>query len=285
MAPVLAEGCGRRGLDPVPYLLALAAGSNVGSAATLIGNPQNMLIGQTLGLSFPGYLAAAAVPAALGLFLVWGAMIWLWRGRWRRPTAVPAVESRALDRWQTTKGIAVTSGVVAAFLFAPWPREVVALAGAGILLTSRRMTSRTMLALVDWHLLVLFVGLFVVNRAMLDSGMMASGLRALAGWGLDLTRPLDLFSATAVLSNLVSNVPAVMLLLPAATHPVSGPILALASTLAGNLVLVGSIANLIVVDQAARLGIPISWRTHARAGVPVTLGTLAVAAVWLWLVS
>ena len=92
-----------------------------------------------------------------------------------------------------------------------------------------------------------------------------------------------IFGATVVLSNLVSNVPAVMLLLPAASDPLSGPTLALASTLAGNLFIVGSIANIIVVDQAARLGVPIDWRTHARAGVPVTLETLLVAAAWLWL--
>ena len=83
------------------------------------------------------------------------------------------------------------------------------------------------------------------------------------------------------LSNLVSNVPATMLLLPAAHHPLAGPILALSSTLAGNLLVVGSIANIIVIDQAARLGIRISWSEHAVVGVPVTLLTLAIAAVWL----
>ncbi len=93
--------------------------------------------------------------------------------------------------------------------------------------------------------------------------------------------PVEL--GAVVLSNLVSNVPAVMLLLPTSDHALAGPILALASTLAGNLILVGSIANLIVVDQAARRGVVISWREHARVGVPVTIGTLAIAAAWLWL--
>jgi Na+/H+ antiporter NhaD/arsenite permease-like protein len=90
-----------------------------------------------------------------------------------------------------------------------------------------------------------------------------------------------LFPATAVLSNLVSNVPAVMLLLPHASHPLAGPILALSSALAGNLLIVGSIANIIVVDQAAALGVRIGWREHARVGIPVTIATLAVAAAWL----
>jgi Na+/H+ antiporter NhaD/arsenite permease-like protein len=143
------------------------------------------------------------------------------------------------------------------------------------------MASRDILGLVDWHLLVLFIGLFVVNRAVADSGAPARALAALAAAGIDLAQPAWLYGASAVLSNLVSNVPAVMLLLPAAAHPLAGPALALASTLAGNLLVVGSIANLIVIDQAGRLGVAIDWRSHARVGVPVTVATLALGAAWL----
>ena len=103
--------------------------------------------------------------------------------------------------------------------------------------------------------------------------------------GLDTADPATLFGITVVLSNLVSNVPAVMLLLHTATHPLSGPILALASTLAGNLLIVGSIANIIVVDSAKRSGVTITWREHARTGIPVTVLTLAVSAGWLWMRS
>ena len=285
MAPVLIDVCASRRLDPIPYLLALACAANVGSAGTLIGNPQNMLIGQTLHLSFAGYLIDGGVPALIGLAAVW-LVLWLaYRRHWSRATIVPAVESPPFDRWQTTKGVVVTVAVMTAFLVAPWPREVVALAGAGVLLISRRMASREMLGLVDWHLLVLFAGLFIVNAAIAQSGLMGGILMALRQAGLDLIHPWTLFAATAVLSNLVSNVPAVMLLLPAARHELSGPVLALSSTLAGNLLIVGSIANIIVVDQAARLGVTIDWRTHARVGVPVTLVTLAVAAIWLALAA
>jgi Na+/H+ antiporter NhaD/arsenite permease-like protein len=285
MAPVLAAGCARRGLDPVPFLLALAAAANVGSAATLIGNPQNMLVGQALHLSFAGYLVHAAVPAVLGLGAVWLVIALAYRGRWRRAVPVPEVAAPRLARWQTAKGFLVLGALVAAFLASPWPRETLALVAAGVLLLSRRMTSRDILAEVDWHLLVLFAGLFIVNHALLASGAIASALDHLRGAGVDLARPAWLFGVTAALSNLVSNVPAVMLLLPAAHHPLGGPVLALASTLAGNLLIVGSIANIIVVDQAARLGVRIGWRTHARIGVPVTLLTLAIAAGWLWLGS
>jgi Na+/H+ antiporter NhaD/arsenite permease-like protein len=290
MAPVLIDACARRGLDPVPFLLALACASNVGSAATLIGNPQNMLIGQTLGLSFTGYLADAGPAAALGLAATWGVIALQSRGRWHEPpptTTVAAVEPFVgpevppFDAWQTAKGLAVAAALLAAFLVAPWPREIVALAGAGALLTSRRLHSRHMLGLVDWQLLVLFIGLFVVNDALARTGLLADAAAGLAARGVDLERPAWLFAATVAASNAVSNVPAVMLLLPLATHALAGPLLALASTLSGNLLLVGSIANLIVVDAAARHRIAIDWRRHARTGVPVALATLALAAASL----
>ncbi len=179
------------------------------------------------------------------------------------------------------KGLLLAVAVLLAFLFTSWPRELVALAAAGILLTSTKLHSREMLGLVDWQLLVLFAGLFVVNGAMTNSGLTQAGLALLTGHGVHLQRPAWLFGTTLVLSNLVSNVPAVMLLLPAATDAQAGPILALVSTLAGNFVIVGSIANMIVVESAARQGVRIDFRTHARAGVPITLITLAITAGWL----
>jgi Na+/H+ antiporter NhaD/arsenite permease-like protein len=286
VARVLVEGCVRRGLGPVPFLLALSCASNVGSAATLIGNPQNMLIGQTLQMSFAGYLIfEALVPTALGLVATWAIICLCARRRWEKEGAEVIVDAPTFDAWQTGKGIAVITGVVALFLFSPWPREVVALGASGILLLGRRMHSRTMLGSVDWQLLVLFVGLFVVNHALERSGTLAYLTTALAQGGIDLSRPGWLFLVTPVLSNLVSNVPAVMLLLPSATDPLAGPTLALASTLAGNLFSGGSIANIIVVTQAEALGVKITWATHARVGVPVTVVTLALAGGWLALRS
>ena len=292
VAPVLIETCLARRLDPVPYLLALACAANVGSAATLIGNPQNMLIGETLKLSFGGYFAQALAPVLLGLLVIWGLVAWQTRGRWAAPegdVARPAASERRgddeapIDRWQTAKGLSVTAVLVAVFLFLPaWPRDVAALTGAGLLLTSRKLHSTKMLGLVDWELLILFIGLFVVNHAMQQTGVVAGIVTDLAAAGLNLEHPAPLFAATLVLSNVVSNVPAVMLLLPVAAHTLAGPTLALVSTLAGNLLIVGSIANIIVVNAAARRGIRIDWRRHARVGVPVTLATLAICAISLW---
>lgn len=288
VAPVLIDACRRRGLNPIPYLLGLACAANVGSAATLIGNPQNMLIGATLGLSFGGYTTQVLAPVLLGLVATWAIIAWQARGHWalRLDAGGEARGRRTPDapnfnRWQTAKGLLVAGALLGIFLFTAWPREAAALVGAGVLLTSRRLHSRQMLGLVDWELLVLFMGLFVVNHALEDSGLVAEAVRALAAGGVPLAEPGPLFAAAVMLSNLVSNVPAVMLLLPVATDPLAGPILALASTLAGNLLLVGSIANLIVADAAGRRHLVLDWRTHARAGVPVTLATLAIAAAFL----
>ena len=283
VAPVLAKACARRRLDPVPYLIGLACAANIGSAATLIGNPQNMLIGQVLAMHFAAYLRAAFLPALLGLAAAWG--IIAWRLSAATETQLAATERRegeytGLDPWQTTKGLVVAGALLLVFLFTDWPREVAALAGAGILMTSRRLHSHKMLGLVDWELLILFIGLFVVNHAFERTGLAAQAIRSLAAAGLPLSEPAPLFATTFVLSNLVSNVPAVMLLLPAATEPFSGPMLALVSTLAGNLLIVGSIANIIVVDAARRRGIAIDWRRHAVTGIPVTVATLAITAGW-----
>ena len=136
VAPVLIHACARRRFDPVPYLLALACAANIGSAWTLIGNPQNMLIGQTLRLSFAGYSTAAALPVALGLTATWALIAWQTRGRWAGSdlavdaaalqTVRPAPdneEEMPLDRWQTAKGLAIAAALVVAFVFTSWPRE------------------------------------------------------------------------------------------------------------------------------------------------------------------
>ncbi len=283
MAPVLMEACQRRHLRPLPFLLALACASNIGSAATLIGNPQNMLIGQMLRMGFSGYLLRAIVPATVGLFLCWWIIVVLVRGHWHQETNLPDAEVPPFNVWQTGKGLAVLVALIAVFLLDPIPREIAALSAAGILLASRRLASRHFLALVDWNLLVLFIGLFIVNHALAESGLLVSAVESIRSVGVDPGHGGWLFALTAVLSNFVSNVPAVMLLLNATDHPQAGLILAMSSTLAGNLIIVGSIANIIVVDQASRLGLTIGFLDHLCVGVPVTLATLAFSGLWIWL--
>jgi Na+/H+ antiporter NhaD/arsenite permease-like protein len=288
MTPVVARLCLQRRLHPVPFLVGLACAANIGSAATLIGNPQNMLIGSVLQLPFDAYLRTALPPVLVSLGLLW---LWLAWGPGSRPGAVPAPahlpgsgsEEPAFDAWQSAKGLAVAGVLMAVFLLSDLPRDLAALVGAGLLLLSRRLHSSRVLALVDWPLLVLFMGLFVVNHALESTGLAAQAVAALAAQGVVLHEPGTLLVVSALLSNAVSNVPAVMLLLPhlGADAQQAGTLLALASTFAGNLLLVGSIANLIVADLAARQGIAIGWREHAAIGLPVTLASLAVLGAWM----
>ncbi|WP_442775409.1 anion transporter [Sphaerotilus montanus] len=287
VAPVLAEACLRRRLDPVPFLLGLACASNIGSAATLIGNPQNMLIGEVLKLPFAGYMADAVVPVLAGLLALWALLAWQMRRT--PPVAEPdpaqlaaiASEVPPFDRWQTAKGLLVALALVGVFLCTDWPRDVAALVGAGVLLLSQRFHSSKVMGLIDWELLILFMGLFVVNHALALTGLTQQLVAWLTTQGINLAQPATLFFTTLGLSNLVSNVPAVMVLMPLAKGDHVGLTLALVSTLAGNLLIVGSIANIIVVDAARRCGVVIDWRRHARTGGPVAVVTLGIAAGWL----
>lgn len=281
VAPPLIEVCRRRSLDPVPFLVGLACAANIGSAATLIGNPQNILIGERLELDFARYALVAGPPTAVALLLAWAVIGFRARRAWDAPASVVEVREVPFDRLQTAKAAVVVVGLVVFFLAGVGSRGVLAIGAAGLLLTSRRTASRSTLSLVDWQLLLLFIGLFVVQAGLEATGAPERALGGMADAGVDLRRPGWLYAVSAVASNLVSNVPAVMLLLPAATDSVGGTTMALASTLAGNLVLVGSIANLIVVDQAERYGVHLSWREHARYGIPVTLLSMAATASWL----
>lgn len=299
MTPVVARLCLQRGLNPLPFLIGLACAANIGSAATLIGNPQNMLIGSVLQLPFAGYVRQALPPVVIGLVLLW---LWLAYGPGARagagavsphPRPLPkgegairgdlAADEPPFDSWQTTKGLVVAGALMLIFLFTDWPRDVAALVGAGVLLLSRRLHSAHVMGLVDWPLLILFMGLFVVNHAFESTGLAAQAVAWLGVQGVVLSDPGPLLVASAVLSNLVSNVPAVMLLLPhlGGSGQQAGVMLALVTTFAGNLLLVGSIANLIVADLARQQGIVIDWKRHALTGIPVTLATLTV--VWAWM--
>jgi len=286
MTPVVARLCLQRGLNPLPFLVGLACAANIGSAATLIGNPQNMLIGSVMQLNFADHLRQALPPVGLSLLLLW---LWLAWGPGLRTASgqpVPVPESHAeeepeFDAFQSAKGLCVAGLLLLIFLFTDWPRDVAALVGAGVLLLSRRLHSAHVMGFVDWQLLLLFIGLFVVNQAFESTGLAAEAVAWLAVQGVHLNEPGPLLVAGVLLSNLVSNVPAVILLLPHLQGDSTGVMLALVSTLAGNLLIVGSIANIIVVDAARKHGIVVDWRRHARTGVPVTLATLATTAGWI----
>lgn len=282
MTPMLCRGLMARGLNPRPYLVALAGAGNAGSAATLIGNPQNILIGQVGALDFWDFFAVCAPPAAAGLVCVYVAVALIWRRELAAATPEAAGPALPIDRPATFKALAAS--VVLLLLFAlPLPREIAALAVAALLLLSRTIASRHLIAAVDWHLLLLIACLFVVTSAFAATGIAANAMQtaAAAGWTLDNLGVLSV--GALIVSNTIGNVPATVLILALwpelSTQTLYG--LAVLSTLAGNLLIVGSLCNLIVAERAATCGIRLGFTDFARAGAPMTLASMAIAAAWL----
>ncbi len=272
-----------RGLRPLPFLLALATASNIGSAATITGNPQNILIGSLSGLSFAQFATALGPVSLVGLTID-AALLCLVFRRDLRPSvavlrALPPVTIHPGVLWKT---LSVCALVLAGF-FAGYDTALVAAAGAAVLLLTRRVRPRKVYAAIDWDLLMLFVGLFVIVAA----GERAGLDRRLFDWlaPLGVSTIAGLSATAAVLSSAISNVPAVMLftrLVPRLPDPTASWLaLAMSSTLAGNLTIVGSIANLIVVEGARRRGVKVSFLEYAAVGVPITLLTTGFGVWWL----
>ena len=279
MTPLLCAGVAQRGLDPRPFVIALAGGANAGSAATIIGNPQNILIGEVGQLDFWPFLVACAPPALTGLASVFAVIWWQWR---RRLVASPCpaghLTTLEVDRPGLVK--ALLGLFLLLFLFATaLPHVEGVLLVAGFLLISRRLATRTMLGLVDWHLLVLFGGLFVVTAALVQTGLPDEAVRWLAARGLRVDSLAVLAPLTLIGANTVGNVPLVVLLLSVAPSMSEGAFytLAVLSTLAGNLLVVGSLANIIALERARDAGVVLGFAEHARCGVPMTLLSLLLA--------
>jgi Na+/H+ antiporter NhaD/arsenite permease-like protein len=281
MVPFVLSLTRRMQLPPVPFLLAVATASNIGSVATITGNPQNMLIGSYSGIHYRDFLVHLGPVAVFGLFVDWVVLRRIFHDQLRSHAvesgfSVPAVQLATL--W---KPAIVVAAVVLGFLLGAPPALASAL-GAAVLLISRTTDSHKLYGEVDWGLLVFFIGLFVIVGGAESAGLVTQFL--LAGRYVNLHLPSAFIVATAVLGNLVSNVPAVMLLksfVPTFANPHRGwLLLAMASTLAGNLTITGSVAN-IIVAETAKSEVHIGFREYFRAGLPITVATLVLG--WAWL--
>jgi len=253
----------------VPYLLALMAGVNTGSLMTPTGNPQNILVASLSGMAYLDFLRALFPVAFLGLALQVGLLALLYpEARSLRPLPPPPPLRYRLHPGLLRKGLLVASGLLLAFLLG-YPMAQGALVAAGLLLFTRRLRSERYFMRVDWELLVMFGGLFVLTEGVRRLGL-AEALLPLA------SSPLGLLLAATLLSLLISNVPAVLLLAPLAKTPEEWLLLAGGSTLAGNLTLLASVANLIVAEGAGREGVRVGLLEHLRFGLPLTLFSLAL---------
>jgi Na+/H+ antiporter NhaD/arsenite permease-like protein len=289
IAPILCKTLPRRGIDPVPWLLALAIAANLGSATTVIGNPQNILVAERTHLDFLGYLLFAIVPVIVALIAAQLILHRLEPGTRMLPADDPILGIAASDIEQDTQirrgegifGLIVLAAVLGLFV-TDIPRGPIALGAAAVLLLNPSISTRKLLRKVDWSLLLLVAGLGIVVEDLRETGLPQRVFDATISSGVDPLSPIPIITLTATASTLVSNVPAILLLLgsiPEATAE-TGTLLALASTFAGNLIVVGSLANIIVVTVARRHDIEITVGRHARIGIPVTIVSLVVLMLW-----
>ena len=290
LTPVVGAALIRKQLNPVPYLIAMAVAANIGAGATLIGNAQNMMIGQLTGLGFLGYMLWSVVPVLFGLaitFLVARLELRAGVAQLEPPEDEGASESVYLfDRYHAAKGLAVL-GIVIALFFTSLPKEVVVLVAAGIHLMSHKFRTQELLSLVDWQLLLLFVSLFVVSGTFQATGYESQLVQWLEGRGMDPSQTGNEVALTAGLTALIGNAPAVMLLvkLVPIARASTACVMGVANNFGGNAILTASVANLIVVQQARRAGIVISFGSFARMGLPITLISLGGLYAWALLIG
>ena len=269
---------------PTPYLLAVAMASNVGSTATITGNPQNIMIGSFSHLPYLQFAAALTPIALAGLALTILLLALVYRSEFFVGDRLAAAPRAApIERALLARALAATSVMVALF-FAGQPPAKAAIVMGGLLLLTR-LKSERIYAEIDWSLLLMFFGLFIIVAGAQRALLTPDALAAAGRLRLDQLPTLSL--VTAALSNLVSNVPAVLIMRPfidaLPNHDTAWLAVAMASTLAGNFTVIGSIANLIVVQKAASLGVSISFWDYFRVGAPLTIVTLAIGTLWLWL--
>jgi Na+/H+ antiporter NhaD/arsenite permease-like protein len=307
LTPLILHLARRLRFHPIPHLIALATAANIGSTGTITGNPQNIYIGSHSGIPYLRFAIRLLPVAVLGLVLNFLIVAFVYRrslfmngseiaGRPEKETGSPEAnqveQSEAGNlqsstprshRWLEYKSVAITLLTVVLF-FTGLPLELVALGAAAVLLAGR-VPPKKIYGQIDWSLLVMFTGLFIVVHAF--------QLHVVAHWDIEhwpwlLSRPVDVLSlVSAGLSNLVSNVPAVLLLepvlkvIPAPSQETAWLALAMSSTLAGNLTVLGSVANLIVVENASREGVNVSFWEYCKVGTPLTIVTLALGILWL----
>ena len=283
LTPLVVDLTRRLGRDPIPYLVGLATAANIGSVATITGNPQNLIIGQASGISYLTFMAYLAPVAIIGLIICWGVIVWAYPAEFKGK--LPQV-ILPLPRPYTpllSRVMLVVLALMIAFLIGVSIVTAACVAAAVLLIS--RLRPRKLLAL-DWDLLAFFAGLFVVTGAIEASGLSEDLFHTLQPILQDGVAMFSLI--VAGLSNIVSNVPAVLLFRPIMTDFADPQrawlVLAMASTLAGNLTLLGSAATLIVAEVAAQRGVKLSFMAYLKAGIPITILTLLVGIVWLELI-
>ncbi len=270
--------------NPIPYLIALATAANIGSVATLTGNPQNMIIGIASNISYLKFTGSLAPIAILSLAVIWIVMILFYRSEFHPKNFFKIAQPQTIRYHKPLmlKTLAITAGLLAAFLLGA-PVALAAFLAACVLLITRRVKPDKIFASFDWEILVFFSALFIITGSLETNGVTQKLMTLVNISGRE--NPLNLSLISAGLSNLVSNVPAVLLLKPLVSsisaQTAGWLTLAASSTLAGNLTLLGSVANLIVAESAKKMHVNLTFWEYTRTGIIITLITLAISTVWI----
>lgn len=269
--------------NPIPYLIALATSANVGSVATIVGNPQNMIIGTLSKISFIDFAIKLTPVALIGLFVIWLVITFIYRKEFTNDKLItPLEEDFKIFRPLLIKSIVVLVLMLLAFNLG-FPIALSALAGASILLITRRIKPERVFTEIDWSLLVFFSCLFIITHTI--NIYFYSAISRLENYSFTGNFISDFSIVSAILSNLISNVPAVLILSPAVfkiqNNETIWLALAMSSTFAGNLTLIGSVANLIVAESSKRRGTKLEFSEYLKVGLPVTFVTLTLGILWL----
>ncbi|WP_350279468.1 ArsB/NhaD family transporter [Kribbella sp. HUAS MG21] len=305
IAPVTLLVCDRLGIDPIPFLIAEVMASNIGGAATLIGDPPNIIIASRSGLTFNDFLLHMAPLVAIELVVFTLVLPRLFKGSFGvDPARVDDVmrlnEREAIE----DRGLLIKCGVVLLLVFTGFvghaafhvEPSVVALLGAGLLVLISKVPTRDYMSSVEWQTLLFFAGLFVMVGALVKTGVIAD----LAGWvgsvtgGHTLLAAMLILFVSALLSGVIDNIPYVATMSPVVadlTRGIAHPgqadalwwALAIGADFGGNATAIGASANVVVIGLALRAGHPISFWAFTRKGVVMTAITILVAAPYLWL--
>ncbi|WP_051132407.1 SLC13 family permease [Thermodesulfobacterium thermophilum] len=268
-------------LNPKPYLLALCMSANIGSVATITGNPQNIIIGAASGISYSKFFFHLFPVALAGLFICAGVIHRFYKKDLTSPVKTP---EEAL-KYRYNKPLVIKSSLVALItvilFFLNVPMEIVSIGVGSFLLITRRVKPEKVYNLIDFRLLILFIGLFIVIKGVEKSVVFYS---LVEHFQMLVTAPLSLVFSSLLVSNVVSNVPAVLIFKPLIVNYFNDEkawfFLAMSSTFAGNLTILGSIANIIVIEGASPK-VKIGFFEYLKIGLPVTLLSVLVGLVIL----
>lgn len=269
--------------NPIPYLIALATSANVGSVATIVGNPQNMIIGIFSKISFADFALRLTPIALIGLIIIWLIIIGIYRKEFQKEKLITPVE----EDYRVFRPLLIKSTIVLFIMLTAFnlgfPVSLSALGGAALLLITRRIKPERVFIEIDWSLLIFFSGLFIITHTI--NQYFISSISSLESYSFTGNFISDFSIVSAILRNIISNVPAVLILSPAVIK-IPNPetiwlALAMSSTFAGNLTLIGSVANLIVAESAKKRGVKLEFYEYLKVGIPITFITLILGVLWL----